>query len=80
VDGRLTLIDEALTPDSSRYFDRAEYEAGRLQSFDKQVVRDWLDRSGWNHEPPAPPLPADVVARTQECYLEAIRRLSGAAG
>jgi phosphoribosylaminoimidazole-succinocarboxamide synthase len=77
VDGRLTLIDEALTPDSSRYWDREGYEAGRLQSFDKQYVRDWLDRSGWDHEPPAPPLPADVVASTQACYLEAIRRLSG---
>jgi phosphoribosylaminoimidazole-succinocarboxamide synthase len=77
IDGRVALIDEALTPDSSRYWDRAGYEAGRLQSFDKQVVRDWLDASGWNHEPPAPALPADVVAKTQECYLEAIRRLSG---
>ncbi len=79
VDGALTLIDEALSPDSSRYWDRAEYEAGRLLSFDKQFVRDWLDRSGWNHEPPAPALPDDVVRRTQECYLEAVRRLSGPA-
>jgi phosphoribosylaminoimidazole-succinocarboxamide synthase len=77
IDGRYSLIDEALTPDSSRYWDRAAYEAGRLQSFDKQFVRDWLDASGWNHEPPAPALPADVVAKTQERYLEAIRRLSG---
>jgi phosphoribosylaminoimidazole-succinocarboxamide synthase len=77
VDGQLTLIDEALSPDSSRYWDRDEYEAGQLLSFDKQYVRDWLDRSGWDHEPPAPALPADVVARTQERYLEAIRRLSG---
>ncbi|MBK7367464.1 MAG: phosphoribosylaminoimidazolesuccinocarboxamide synthase [Candidatus Eisenbacteria bacterium] len=77
VDGALTLIDEALSPDSSRYWDRAEYEAGRLLSFDKQFVRDWLDRSGWNHEPPAPALPDDVVRRTQECYLEAVQRLSG---
>jgi phosphoribosylaminoimidazole-succinocarboxamide synthase len=77
VDGALTLIDEALTPDSSRYWDRAEYEAGRLLSFDKQFVRDWLDASGWDHEPPAPPLPQDVVARTQERYLEAVRRLGG---
>lgn len=79
IGGELVLIDEALTPDSSRYWDRASYEAGRLQSFDKQFVRDWLDASGWDHEPPAPALPADVVTRTQECYLEAIRRLSGAA-
>jgi phosphoribosylaminoimidazole-succinocarboxamide synthase len=78
IDGELALIDEALSPDSSRYWDRGEYEAGRLMSFDKQFVRDWLDASGWNHEPPAPPLPEAVVARTQERYLEAIRRLSGA--
>jgi phosphoribosylaminoimidazole-succinocarboxamide synthase len=77
VDGVLTLIDEVLTPDSSRYWDRDGYEAGSLLSFDKQVVRDWLDRSGWNREPPAPALPDDVVARTQECYLEAVRRLGG---
>lgn len=77
VGGELTLIDEALTPDSSRYWDRAEYEAGKLLSFDKQYVRDWLDASGWDHEPPAPALPADVVARTQDRYLEAVRRLSG---
>ena len=76
VDGALTLIDEALTPDSSRYWDRAGYEAGKLLSFDKQVVRDWLDASGWNHEPPAPPLPADIVRQTQERYLEAWRRLT----
>jgi phosphoribosylaminoimidazole-succinocarboxamide synthase len=80
VDGRLTLIDEVLSPDSSRYWDRTEYEAGRLLSFDKQFVRDWLDRSGWNHEPPAPPLPDDVVGRTRERYLEALRRLTGDAG
>ena len=79
VDGRLTLIDEILSPDSSRYWDREEFEAGRLLSFDKQYVRDWLDASGWNHEPPAPALPDDVVRRTRECYLEAMRRLMGPA-
>jgi phosphoribosylaminoimidazole-succinocarboxamide synthase len=79
VDGAVTLIDEILSPDSSRYWDRAEYEAGRLLSFDKQYVRDWLDRSGWNHEPPAPALPDDVVAKTRERYLEAMRRLTGSA-
>jgi len=79
IDGMLALIDEALSPDSSRYWDRAEYEAGRLLSFDKQFVRDWLDASGWNHEPPAPALPETVVTKTQDRYLEAIRRLSGAA-
>ena len=77
VDGALTLIDEVLSPDSSRYWDRAEYEAGRLLSFDKQYVRDWLDQSGWNHEPPAPALPEEVVRRTRERYLEAMRRLTG---
>jgi phosphoribosylaminoimidazole-succinocarboxamide synthase len=77
VDGAITLIDEILSPDSSRYWDRAEYEAGRLFAFDKQYVRDWLDRSGWNHEPPAPALPEDVVARTAERYAEALRRLTG---
>ena len=77
VDGALTLIDEVLSPDSSRYWDRAEYEAGRLLSFDKQFVRDWLDQSGWDHEPPAPELPGEVVARTRERYLEAMRRLTG---
>jgi phosphoribosylaminoimidazole-succinocarboxamide synthase len=77
VDGRLTLIDEILSPDSSRYWDRAEYESGRLLSFDKQFVRDWLDGSGWNHEPPAPALPSDVVARTRERYREAMRRITG---
>ncbi len=77
IDGECVLIDEALTPDSSRYWDRTEYEQGRLLSFDKQYVRDWLDQSGWDHEPPAPALPPDVVARTQARYLEAIQRLSG---
>jgi phosphoribosylaminoimidazole-succinocarboxamide synthase len=77
VDGAITLIDEVLSPDSSRYWDRAEYEAGRLLSFDKQFVRDWLDQSGWNHEPPAPALPEEVVRRTAERYAEAMSRLTG---
>jgi len=77
VDGRLTLIDEILSPDSSRYWDRAEFEAGRLLSFDKQFVRDWLDQAGWNHEPPAPALPDEVVRRTRERYFEAMQRLMG---
>ncbi len=77
VDGTITLIDEILSPDSSRYWDRAEYEAGRLHSFDKQFVRDWLDQSGWNHEPPAPALPEEVVRRTSERYAEAMSRLTG---
>jgi phosphoribosylaminoimidazole-succinocarboxamide synthase len=77
VDGAITLIDEILSPDSSRYWDRAEFEAGRLLSFE-QFVRDWLDGSGWDHEPPAPALPDEVVRRTAERYAEAERRLSGA--
>jgi phosphoribosylaminoimidazole-succinocarboxamide synthase len=77
VDGVITLIDEILSPDSSRYWDRDECEAGRLLSFDKQFVRDWLDRSGWDHEPPAPALPDEVVRRTAERYAEAMRRLTG---
>jgi phosphoribosylaminoimidazole-succinocarboxamide synthase len=78
VDGAITLIDEILSPDSSRYWDRTEYEAGRLLSFDKQFIRDWLDKSGWNREPPAPALPDDVVQKTSERYAEAMRRLTGA--
>ena len=79
VGGELTLIDELLSPDSSRYWDLAGYEAGRLVSFDKQYVRDWLDRSGWDHSPPAPALPADVVEATRARYLEAARRFLGEA-
>jgi phosphoribosylaminoimidazole-succinocarboxamide synthase len=78
-EGTLTLIDEVLTPDSSRYWDRAEYENGRRVSFDKQYVRDWLDRAGWSHEPPAPPLPEEVVKKTRERYLETVRRLGAEA-
>lgn len=77
VDGVLTLIDEVLSPDSSRYWDRGAYEQGKLHSFDKQYVRDYLDRSGWNHEPPAPELPPEVVAATVERYREALTRLTG---
>jgi phosphoribosylaminoimidazole-succinocarboxamide synthase len=74
----LTLVDEALTPDSSRFWPADAYEPGRPQaSYDKQYVRDWLDESGWDHEPPAPPLPEEVVRKTAEKYLEACRRLTG---
>lgn len=73
----LTLIDEALTPDSSRYWDADAYRAGQLVPFDKQFVRNYLMAIGWNREPPAPPLPADVVAATRERYLETYRRLTG---
>jgi phosphoribosylaminoimidazole-succinocarboxamide synthase len=78
LDGRLILIDELLTPDSSRFWDASLYRPGQSQpNFDKQFVRDWLIASGWNREPPAPPLPEDVVRKTTERYLEAYRRLVG---
>ena len=78
IDGELTLIDELLTPDSSRFWDMSGYGPGKSQpNFDKQFVRDWLDAQGWDHEPPAPELPDDVVARTRERYIEAHQRLTG---
>jgi phosphoribosylaminoimidazole-succinocarboxamide synthase len=74
----LVLIDEALTPDSSRYWDAASWTPGEEPaSFDKQFVRDWLDASGWDHASPPPELPAEVVAGTLERYREAFRRLTG---
>ena len=77
-DGKLILIDEVLTPDSSRFWPADEYEAGRGQpSFDKQFLRDYLERIAWNKQPPAPPLPDYVVQKTQEKYLEAFTRLTG---
>ncbi len=80
VDGRLILIDELLTPDSSRFWDSGGYQPGKSQpNYDKQFVRDWLDDSGWDHEPPAPGLPPDVVQRTSERYKEAYRKLTGRA-
>lgn len=76
-DGELILVDEVLTPDSSRFWPADEYEPGRAQvSYDKQYVRDWLDESGWDHEPPSPPLPDEVVEQTAEKYLEACRALT----
>ena len=72
------LIDEVGTPDSSRFWPADVYEPGRAQpSFDKQYVRDWLDASGWDHEPPPPGLPTDVIARTSATYAEAYERLTG---
>ena len=77
-DGELILIDEVLTPDSSRFWPADGYQAGRVQpSFDKQFVRDWLDASGWDHEPPPPELPAEVIERTSEKYREAYQRITG---
>jgi phosphoribosylaminoimidazole-succinocarboxamide synthase len=77
-DGELLLIDEALTPDSSRFWPADRYRPGGPQpSFDKQLVRDWLDASGWDREPPPPELPIDVVAETAARYREAYERLTG---
>ena len=76
--GTITLIDELLTPDSSRFWDARGYEPGKSQpNFDKQFVRDWLDDNGWDHEPPAPELPDDVVIKTAQRYEEALIRLTG---
>ena len=78
LDGEVILIDEVLTPDSSRFWPMSEYQPGRGQSsFDKQFVRDYLENLGWNKQPPAPKLPADVVAKTAEKYAEAYRCLTG---
>ncbi|MBX9790366.1 MAG: phosphoribosylaminoimidazolesuccinocarboxamide synthase [Pirellulales bacterium] len=75
---RLILIDEVLTPDSSRFWPSQGFKAGGPQpSFDKQFVRDWLEQSGWDKNSPPPPLPADVVAKTQAKYIEAYQRLTG---
>ena len=74
----VVLGDEVLTPDSSRFWPADDYEPGRPQrSFDKQYVRDWLDEQGWDHTPPAPELPADVIANTRGRYLEAYERITG---
>ncbi len=76
-DGRIVWIDEAFTPDSSRYWDAGQYDPGRGQpSFDKQFVRDWLDSTGWDKRPPAPKLPEGVVRTTREKYLDAYRKLT----
>ena len=80
LDGELILIDELLTPDSSRFWDASGYEPGKSQpNFDKQFVRDWLLNSGWDREPPAPELPPDVVDMTRERYIEAFERITGQA-
>jgi phosphoribosylaminoimidazole-succinocarboxamide synthase len=76
--GGIVLIDEALTPDSSRFWPASEYAAGGpVPSFDKQYVRDWLDAQGWDHAPPAPELPPDVIESTRRRYVEAYERLTG---
>ena len=77
-DGTLTIGDEMCTPDSSRFWPADEYRPGRGQpSFDKQFVRDWASSTGWDRNPPAPPIPEDVVARTREKYVEAYERITG---
>jgi phosphoribosylaminoimidazole-succinocarboxamide synthase len=76
--GTLTLIDEALTPDSSRFWPAESYKSGSSPpSYDKQYVRDYLESLGWNKKPPAPKLPAAVIAKTAEKYREALTRLTG---
>jgi len=76
--GKITLVDEVLTPDSSRFWPAASYAPGSGQpSFDKQYVRDWLSASGWDKTPPPPALPADVVARTSETYIKAYELITG---
>jgi phosphoribosylaminoimidazole-succinocarboxamide synthase len=77
IDGRIALIDEVLTPDSSRFWDASTWRVGASPpSFDKQIVRDYLTGSGWDREPPVPELPADVVERTAARYQEALERLT----
>ena len=77
-DGVLTIGDEICTPDSSRFWPADSYEPGRGQpSFDKQFVRDWASGTGWDRNPPAPPIPDDVVSRTREKYVEAYERITG---
>lgn len=76
-DGTLTLMDEVLTPDSSRFWPADSYQVGsNPPSFDKQFVRDWLEASGWNKEPPAPAIPDDVAQKTADKYREALLRLT----
>jgi phosphoribosylaminoimidazole-succinocarboxamide synthase len=78
IHGELGLIDELLTPDSSRFWDVSKYEVGRSQpSLDKQPVRDWLSASGWDKKPPAPMLPSEVIEQTSERYRDVYRRLTG---
>jgi phosphoribosylaminoimidazole-succinocarboxamide synthase len=78
LDGKLILADEVLTPDSSRFWPADQYRPGGPQpSFDKQYVRDWLIRAGWDRNSPPPALPEEVVVKTQEKYLEAFHRLTG---
>jgi phosphoribosylaminoimidazole-succinocarboxamide synthase len=77
-EGELTIGDEMCTPDSSRFWPADQYEPGRGQpSFDKQYVRDWASSTGWDRNPPAPPIPADIVEQTRQKYVEAYERITG---
>jgi phosphoribosylaminoimidazole-succinocarboxamide synthase len=77
-EGEVILIDEVMTPDSSRFWPLDDYEPGRAQaSFDKQYIRDWLDASGWDHSPPPPDLPEDVIVATTQRYLQAYEKITG---
>ncbi|MEW6722784.1 MAG: phosphoribosylaminoimidazolesuccinocarboxamide synthase [Candidatus Micrarchaeota archaeon] len=75
--GKVILIDEALTPDSSRYWLEDKYEVGILESLDKQYVRNYLETTGWNKSPPPPPLPREIIEKTTERYLMAYKMLTG---
>jgi phosphoribosylaminoimidazole-succinocarboxamide synthase len=78
IDGKISIVDEMLTPDSSRFWPADQYQPGKPQpSFDKQFVRDYLERIGWNKQPPGPELPADIVDATSKKYVEALRILTG---
>jgi phosphoribosylaminoimidazole-succinocarboxamide synthase len=78
IDGKISIVDEMLTPDSSRFWPADKYSPGKPQpSFDKQFVRDYLEKIGWNKQPPAPELPADIVSATSAKYVEALRVLTG---
>ena len=78
VGDELVLVDEVLTPDSSRYWPADEWAPGKtMPSFDKQYVRDWLDSTGWDHTPPAPRLPEKVIMGTRARYVEAYERITG---
>jgi phosphoribosylaminoimidazole-succinocarboxamide synthase len=76
IEGRLILIDELLTPDSSRFWPKEDYEEGRPQrSFDKQFLRDYLISINWNQKPPAPELPDDIIEQTRKKYEDALKRI-----
>jgi phosphoribosylaminoimidazole-succinocarboxamide synthase len=79
-DGEVLLIDEALTPDSSRFWPAADYATGQNQpSYDKQILRDWLETLDWDKNPPAPDVPPEIVNRVAERYLEVCEKITGSA-